>query len=76
MIEEFLTADQIELRTSKKILDKLKTSAILLKVYFIKLISSYNVLQITKQISFYTVLTAFTKIGERIRNSSGSLKHP
>jgi len=39
-----------------------------LGVYFTKLISFYSVLQIIKQISFYTVLTEFMKIGERIRN--------
>jgi len=39
-----------------------------LTVYFIKLISSYNVLQITKQISFYTILMGWMEIGEQIRN--------
>jgi len=39
-----------------------------LKVYFIKLISFYSVLQVTKQNSFFTVLAGFMKIGERIRN--------
>ena len=40
----------------QKILDKKKEGAIISIVYFIKLNSFYNVLHITKQISFYTIL--------------------
>jgi hypothetical protein len=59
----------IFLEFSKKSLDKTQNSVIILAVYFIKLISSYNVLQITKQISFYTILPQHAIMGAGGRRS-------
>jgi hypothetical protein len=44
-------------KLSKKFLTNQKRALYFSKVYFIKLISFYSVLQITKQFSFYTILS-------------------